>query len=339
MRVLVTGGAGYVGSVAVETLLHNDHDVTVLDDCSTGHAASLPPESRLEIGSFGDRDLVQGILERREIDAILHLGARSLVGESIANPSPYYGTNVAGGLALLEAARAAGVQRLVFSSSAAIYGTPDRSPVPETAALRPINPYGETKRAFEAALAWYGEAYGLRSVSLRYFNAAGATALNGEDHHPETHLVPVVLRIASEGGAVTLFGDDYPTADGTCVRDYVHVEDLAVAHLLALEATSRALPVPAEPVVAGASANALACNLGSGRGFSVRDVVGAAERVVGHAIPTLIGARRTGDPAVLVAEAELARSLLGWAPAKVTLEEMIGSAWAWLRGHPNGYAR
>ncbi len=337
MRVLVTGGAGYIGSVTVEALRAGDHEVTVLDDCSTGHRAAVGPDVRLEVGSFGDRGLVRGILERDRIDAILHCAARSLVGESITDPARYYANNIVGGIALLEAARDARVGRLVFSSTAAVYGTPDTSPILESAPLRPINPYGETKRTFEGALAWYGEAYGLRSVSLRYFNAAGASAAHGEDHDPETHLIPNVLRAAAGTGEVTIFGDDYPTPDGTCVRDYIHVEDLAVAHLLALEATARPLPVAPGPPGSPVSANALVCNLGSGSGFSVREVVEAAEQVVGHGIPTRIGTRRAGDPAVLVAGAERARSLLGWTPAHGTLEEMIGSAWAWRSAHPDGY--
>ena len=337
MRVLVTGGAGYIGSVSVEALRRDDHEVTVLDDCSTGHRGAVGPGVGLEIGSFGDTAFVLGILERHRIDAILHCGARSLVGESIADPARYYSNNIVGGIALLEAARAAGVRRIVFSSTAAVYGTPDTSPILESAPLRPINPYGETKRTFEGALAWYGEAYGLRSVSLRYFNAAGASMANGEDHDPETHLIPRVLRAAAGTGEMTIFGEDYPTLDGTCVRDYIHVEDLAAAHLLALEATARPLPILAGPPGSPASANALVCNLGSGSGFSVRQVLQAAEQVVGHAIPTRVGGRRAGDPAVLVAGAERARSVLGWSPSRGTLGEMIGSAWAWRSAHPNGY--
>jgi len=324
MRVLVTGGAGYVGSVSVERLLGAGHEVVVLDDLTTGHRASVPPAASLEVGSYGDPDLMARLLERSRVDAILHCAARSLVGESVRDPARYYRDNVAGGIALLAAARQAGVGRIVFSSTAAVYGVPDATPIPEDAPLRPINPYGETKRAFEGALRFYGEAYGLRSVALRYFNVAGATELNGELHDPETHLIPNVLRAAETGAPITLFGADYPTPDGTCVRDYIHVADLADAHLAALEATA-----PDDPRTDAA----LVCNLGSGAGFSVRQVVDAAAAVVGRPIPETMGPRRVGDPAVLVAAADRAREVLGWTAARPSLAAMIGSAWAWRRAH------
>ncbi len=324
MRVLVTGGAGYVGSVSVERLIEAGHEVVVLDDLSTGHRESVPAVVSLEVGSYGDADLIARLLERARIDAILHCAARSLVGESVREPSRYYRDNVAGGIVLLEAARQASVGRVVFSSTAAVYGVPDVTPIPEDAALRPINPYGETKRTFEGALRFYGEAYGLRSVSLRYFNVAGATERNGELHTPETHLIPNVLRAAETGAPITLFGDDYPTPDGTCIRDYIHVADLADAHLAALEAIA-----PHDPRTDAA----LVCNLGIGAGFSVRQVVEAATAVVGRPIPQTIGPRRAGDPPVLVAAPDRAHDVLGWMAARPTLEEMIGSAWAWRRTH------
>ena len=243
------------------------------------------------------------LLERARVDAILHCAARSLVGESIRDPARYYRDNVAGGIVLLEAARQAGVGRIVFSSTAAVYGVPDATPIPEDAPLRPINTYGETKRTFEGALRFYGEAYGLRSVSLRYFNVAGATERNGELHDPETHLIPNLLRAAETGEPITLFGDDYPTPDGTCIRDYIHVADLADAHLVALEATA-----PDDPRTDAA----LVCNLGIGAGFSVRQVVDAAAAVVGRPIPETMGPRRAGDPPILVAAADRAREVLGW---------------------------
>jgi len=246
------------------------------------------------------------------------IARRSLVGESVREPARYFRDNVAGGIVLLDAARQAGVERLVFSSTAAVYGEPATSPIPETAPLAPINPYGETKRDFEGALRFYGEAYGLRSVSLRYFNVAGATELSGELHDPETHLIPNVLRAAETGQPFTLFGDDYPTPDGTCIRDYIHVADLADAHLLALLATAAPDDEPAAVF-----------NLGIGRGFSVREVVATAESVVGRAIPTTTGPRRVGDPPVLVAAPGQASAELGWTPAHPSLEEMIGSAWEW----------
>ncbi len=328
MRVLVTGGAGYVGSVSVEALLAAGHDPVVLDDLSTGHAAAVPDGVPLLRASFGDAAALTGILERERVEAILHCGARSLVGESIADPARYYGSNVAGGIQLLDSARAAGLTRFVFSSTAAVYGVPDATPIPESAPLRPINPYGESKRTFEAAMAWYGVAYGLRSVSLRYFNVAGASGMNGEVHRPETHLIPNIL-IAAEGGpAVTLFGDDYPTPDGTPIRDYIHVEDLAAAHLAALEATA-----PGDP----RTDSALVCNLGTAAGFSVREVVSAAEAVVGAPIPQVPGPRRPGDPPSLVASNERARALLGWTPSRSDLGTMVASAWEWRRRHPDGY--
>jgi len=324
MRILVTGGAGYVGSVSVERLIEAGHEVVVLDDLSTGHRESVPAAISLEVGSYGDADLIARLLERARIDAILHCAARSLVGESVRDPSRYYRDNVAGGIVLLEAARQASVGRIVISSTAAVYGIPEATPIREDAALRPINPYGETKRAFESAVRFYGEAYGLRSVSLRYFNVAGATELNGELHGPETHLIPNILRAAETGAPITLFGDDYPTPDGTCVRDYIHVADLADAHLAALEATA-----PDDP----RTDTAQVCNLGIGAGFSVRQVVDAAAAVVGRPIPETIGPRRAGDPPVLVAAPDRAHTVLGWTAARPDLEAMIDSAWTWRRTH------
>jgi UDP-glucose 4-epimerase len=329
MRVLVTGGAGYVGAVSVDALVAAGHEVVVLDDLSTGHRAAVPGVVRLEVGSFGNEAAVGALLESTGIEAILQCAARSLVAESVREPSRYYRSNVAGGIALLEAARQAGVGRLVFSSTAAVYGIPDSTPIEEDAPLRPINPYGETKRTFEAAMAAYGTAYGLRSVSLRYFNVAGATERLGEVHDPETHLIPNVLRAADgSGDPLTLFGADYPTPDGTCIRDYLHVADLADAHLRALEATAAGDDRTAE---------ALVCNLGSGGGFSVREVLRAAESVVGRPIPHTVGPRRAGDPPILVASAARAESVLGWRAEHSSLEEMIGSAWEWRERHPGGY--
>jgi len=326
--ILVTGGAGYVGSVSVEAFLAAGHDVVVLDDLTTGHRGAVVDGARLVVGSYGDQAEVTRLLEREGVEAILHCAARSLVGESIVEPAKYYRDNVAGGVALLEAAREVGVRRVVFSSTAAVYGTPETTPIPEDAPLRPINPYGESKRAFEGALLWYGRAYGLRSVTLRYFNVAGASERLGEDHDPETHLIPAVLAAAERGDAVTLFGDDYPTRDGTCVRDYIDVGDLADAHLRAIEATADGDPRTAEPLV---------CNLGNGGGFSNLDVVRAASSVVGREIPVVMGPRRAGDPPTLVAGAERAAEVLGWAPRVPSLEAMVGAAWAWRQRHPGGY--
>jgi len=328
MRILVSGGAGYVGSVTVERLLAEGHAVCVLDDCSTGHAGSVPAGAAFSRSSYADQAAVERLLRDHGIEAILHCAARSLVGESIRDPAIYYRANIVGGVALLEAARAAGVNRFVFSSTAAVYGVPATIPITESAPLAPINPYGESKRTFEGALRWYGTAYGLRSIALRYFNVAGATELNGESHDPETHLIPNILAAVESGRPVTLFGDDYPTADGTPIRDYIHVEDLATAHLSALEATG-----PEPPV--GDSYTAL--NLGTGSGFSVRQVLAAAEAIIGRPIASTVGPRRPGDPPVLVAAADRAREVLGWTPHQGSLTEMIGSAWAWRRAHPDGY--
>jgi UDP-glucose 4-epimerase len=259
---------------------------------------------------------------------VLHCGARSLVAESIADPPAYNRANVAGGLARREVMRELGVGRIVLSSTAAVYGVPETVPITEDSPLRPINPYGETKRTLEAAIGWYGAAYGLRSACLRYFNVAGASARNGEVHQPETHLIPNVLLAADGGPSLSLFGDDYQTPDGTCIRDYIHVQDLADAHLLALEATDPGDARGDQPIV---------CNLGNGDGFSVRQVISVAEAVVGRPIPHTIAPRRAGDPPVLVASADLAGEVLGWRPARPTLEEMIGSAWAWRGRHPGGY--
>lgn len=325
MRILVTGGAGYVGSISVERLVEAGHDVTILDNLSTGHAEAVPGGVRLIRGSFGDPAAIAHALEAGQIEAVLHCAAKSLVGESIAQPAVYYQANVVGGVALLDVMQRVGVGRIVFSSTAAVYGVPDSSPIPEDAPLRPINPYGETKRTFEGAMAWYGSAYGLRSVSLRYFNVAGASTVNGERHDPETHLIPNVLTALQGGAALTLFGEDYPTPDGTPIRDYIHVTDLAEAHLAALEATA-----PDDP----RTDTALACNLGSGGGFSVKEVLAAAAAVVGRPVPHTVGPRRAGDPPILVASIERAAGILDWRPRRSTLEAMIGSAWTWRQAHP-----
>ncbi len=325
MNVLVTGGAGYVGGVSVDAILTAGHEAVVLDDLSTGHRAVPHPDARLHQGSYGDQAAVRDLLEREHIEVILHCAARSLVGESVRDPARYYRENVAGGIALLEAARAAGVRRVVLSSTAAVYGTPDRSPITEDAPLQPINPYGETKRSIEAALGWYARAYGFRGVALRYFNVAGATERLGEIHRPETHLIPNILIAAGGGSALTLFGDDYPTPDGTPIRDYIHVADLADAHLAAIELTAKPMD------------DLLACNLGTASGFSVREVLAAAEAAIGRPVPHSVGPRRAGDPPVLVASNDRARERLGWVPRRSTLAEMIGSAWAWRQAHPDGY--
>ncbi|MFI5255376.1 MAG: UDP-glucose 4-epimerase GalE, partial [Candidatus Limnocylindrales bacterium] len=283
------------------------------------------PGVDLVVGSVGDPSIVGPLLRRRRIDAVLHCAARSLVAESVRDPELYERENVQGGTALLAALREAGVHRFVFSSSAAVYGVPGDAPVTEDAPLRPINPYGDTKRRFEAALGRAAVEAGMSAVTLRYFNVAGASAANGEVHAPETHLVPNVLAAVETGEPMIVFGDDYPTPDGTAIRDYVHVEDLGDAHLAALE------------LVATGTPGLVALNLGSGTGFSVREVLDAAEVVVGRPVPRLVGPRREGDPPVLVAANDRARKMLGWTPRRGTLAEMIGSAWAWRQAHPGGY--
>jgi UDP-glucose 4-epimerase len=326
VRVLVTGGAGYVGSVSVEQLIAAGHSVTVLDSLVTGHRAAVPEGAVLVEASLGDGPALERALREDGIEAVLHCAARALVGESVAQPALYYRENLVGGVTLLDAMHRAGVSRLVFSSSAAVYGSPESTPITEDQPQRPINPYGETKLAFERALAWYGQAYGMRALALRYFNVAGATESRGEDHDPETHLIPNVLGAALGGPALSVLGDDYETPDGTCIRDYIHVSDLADAHAAALDLSASLAP------------GLEACNLGSGSGFSVAQVIAAAERVIGRAVPRQTAPRRPGDPPVLVASNARARELLGWTPRRGTLDEMIGSAWQWRQGHPDGYA-
>ena len=335
MRILVTGGAGYIGSVSVEAFLEAGHEVTVLDDLSTGHRGAVAAGATLEVGSYSDISAVTALLQRNRIDAVLHCAARSIVGESMVDPGKYFRQNVSGGIALLDAMMAAGVKRIVFSSTAATYGMPEKTPILETDPVRPISAYGESKRCVEAAISWYGYGYGLRSVILRYFNAAGASKQCGEMHAPETHLIPAVLAAVEEGREVTLFGEDYPTPDGTCIRDYIHVEDLAAAHLAALIATDSTNPKTGP---ATGACQPLICNLGSGAGFSNRQIVAAAEAVVGHSIAVKMGPRRAGDPPILLASAQRAATELGWTTRRGTIEEMIGSAWAWRRTHPTGYA-
>ncbi len=327
MRILVTGGAGYVGSVSVERLVAAGHEVTVLDDFSKGHRDSVAPGINVVEGSFGDPGTIGAVLERGNIEAVLHCAAKSLVGESIEDPASYYRVNVVGGIVMLDAMRRLNIERIVCSSTAAVYGVPETSPITEDAPLRPINPYGETKRTFEGAMAWYGRAYGLRSASLRYFNVAGACIENGERHDPESHLIPIALSAVAGGPPLTLYGDDYPTPDGTPIRDYIHVMDLADAHLAALEATAPADPRTDQPLI---------CNLGSGGGFSVKQVLAAIEAVVGVPVPHAIGPRRAGDPPVLVAAIDRAREILDWSPTRSTLEAMIGSAWTWRQRHNAG---
>ncbi|MEU8137431.1 UDP-glucose 4-epimerase GalE [Streptodolium elevatio] len=312
MRLLVTGGAGYIGSVTTAVLLAAGHDVTVLDDLSTGHRDAVPPGAGFVEGDVADAGLV---LAAERHDGVLHFAARSLVADSVADPAEYWHVNVGGTLALLDAVRKHDVPRFVFSSTAAVYGEPATTPIPETAETRPTNPYGASKLAVDHLLTSYANAYGLAAVSLRYFNVAGAYAGLGERHVRETHLIPIVLQVA-EGVRehIQVNGTDWPTHDGTCVRDYLHIADLARAHVLALDAAA-----PGRHEI---------CNLGNGVGFSVLEVVETARLVTGHPIPAVEAPRRPGDPAVLVASADRARNLLGWKPEHPDLARIIADAWA-----------
>jgi UDP-glucose-4-epimerase GalE len=325
VKVLVTGGAGYVGSTTAQRLIEAGHEVVAYDSLELGHRGAVPEGATLVVGNIADRQLVESTVRDNAVEAVLHCAGYSLVGESVQQPQRYFDNNVVSGVAFLDGLHAAGVERVVFSSSAAVYGVPDRIPIEETDRLAPINPYGATKLALEHALSSYATAYAWRVVSVRYFNAAGATDQRGEHHRPETHLIPNILGAVERDEIVRINGSDYPTPDGTCVRDYIHVDDLAAAHLAALELT------------ATAGTGHLVCNLGSGSGSSNLDILRAAEGVVGHAIRHEMGERRPGDPPALVASNGRARELLGWEPRR-SLEDIIGSAWAWRQRHPNGYA-
>ena len=322
MKVLVTGGAGYIGSVVASQLVEAGHETVVLDDFSKGHREAVPEETRLLRGNLMDAEFTRETLSEG-FDGVLHFAALSLVGESVERPEIYYRNNVCGTLNLLEAMREAGTERLIFSSTAAVYGEPEEVPIRETAPALPTNPYGSSKLAVDRLIGAVCGARGLAATSLRYFNVAGASSRFGEDHHPETHLIPLVLKAAAEGSSVKIFGTDYPTRDGTAVRDYIHVEDLGRAHLLALKA--------AEPGEHGVY------NLGNGAGFSVREVVDAARRVTGRSIDAVAASRRAGDPPTLVASSEKIQADLGWKPEKPGLETMISNAWTWMENHPNGY--
>ncbi len=327
MKVLVTGGAGYIGSHAARQLSAAGHDVWVYDNLSLGHRAAVAP-GRLIEGDLMDRPRLIESLSDKRIEAVMHFAAFASVNESVVDPAKYYQNNVVASLNLLEAMRAAEVSRIVFSSTTATYGVPERVPITEDEPQRPINPYGFSKLVVEQALADYAVAYGLGYAALRYFNACGASPAGdlGEDHTPETHLVPIVLQVAlGKREHITIFGEDYPTPDGTCVRDYIHVDDLGVAHLLALEKLQ--------------PGQGLRLNLGTGRGHSVREVIEACRRVTGHAIPTQSGPRRAGDPPELVADSRLAQRTLGWQPKYMDLEAIVRTAWQWHSAHPQGYER
>lgn len=324
MNVLVTGGAGYVGSITTEALLVAGHRVVVVDDLRSGHRDAVPEGAAFVHADIGDAAMVGYALEAFEVDAILHFAALSLVGESMDVPLDYFDNNVTGSYRLWRTALRHGVRKVVVSSTAALYGTPSAVPIPETAPLRPESVYGESKWQLERGLEWLAQTTGMGSIALRYFNAAGASATRGEDHRPESHLIPLVLQVAAgRREAIALFGDDYPTHDGTAIRDYIHVQDLADAHLRALEAIR--------------VGEHQAFNLGNGFGYSVAQVVAEARVVTGVDIATVVSPRRAGDPPVLVADASKARRELGWQPQRPALAEIIASAWAWHRAQPAGY--
>jgi UDP-glucose 4-epimerase len=325
VRILVTGGAGYIGSVVARELIQAGHQVIVYDNLRRGHRQALPAEAELCVGDVRDRGALEAVFHRQTIDAVMHFAALIEVGESMKVPERYFGNNTASTLALLEVMLENRVNRFVFSSTAALYGNPDRTPIEETDPLRPANAYGESKYLVERVLEWLQQTRGVRYASLRYFNAAGAAGPDqGEDHQPESHLIPLVLKVASgQRESIAIYGTDYPTPDGTCIRDYIHVSDLASAHLLALDALGQH--------------SRLVYNLGNGLGFSVRQVIDVARRVTGHPIPAVESPRRPGDPATLVASAEKIQRQLGWQPKFPDLESIIDSAWEWHRKHPMGY--
>jgi UDP-glucose 4-epimerase len=320
MKVMVTGGAGYIGSVVTEELLKGGDEVVVYDSLYKGHREAVVEGAAFVKGDLLDTALLRETLTQHRVEAVVHMAADSLVGESVKEPAKYFRNNVLGGLSLLDAMRGAGVSRLVFSSTAAVYGEPAKQPIEESDPTQPTNPYGETKLAFERSLRWYDEAYGLKFVSLRYFNAAGATERSGERHDPETHLIPIVLQAAAGSRPeVTVFGADYPTPDGTCVRDYIHVVDLAQAHVLALHALVKGHP---------SSIYNLGCG---GEGYSVKQVIDCAHRVTGKVIPVRQGPRRAGDPAVLIASSARIVRELGWRPKHQQLDVIVESAWRWMQ--------
>ena len=336
MKVLVTGGAGYIGSVVAEELLQAGHQVVVFDNLSRGHRQAVPKNAELAVGDLADRACLDQLFRSRAMDAVMHFAALIEAGESMKAPEKFFRNNTANALTLLEAMLAAEVKRFVFSSTAALYGNPERTPIEEDDPLHPTNAYGESKLLVERMLAWFHQIHGLRYASLRYFNAAGASRPDkGEAHQPETHLIPRILRVAlGRAEHVNIFGTDYPTPDGTCIRDYIHVGDLARAHLLALEALENGLE-NSRPLIH----NPLIYNLGNGQGFSVRRVVEVARKVTGHPIPVIESPRRAGDPAVLIASSEKIRRALGWQPRFPDLKAIVESAWQWHRTHPDGYGR
>ena len=327
MAILVCGGAGYIGSHAVHQLVAGGEDVVIVDNLQTGHRSALNPAAKFYEGDIRDAEVLGKIFTENKIEAIIHFAANSLVGESVEKPLLYFNNNVYGMQVLLESMVKNGVDKIVFSSTAATYGEPEKIPIEETDKTVPTNPYGESKLIMEKMMQWVSRANGVRFVSLRYFNAAGALADGsiGEDHHPESHLIPLILQVPlGKRDHITIFGEDYPTPDGTCLRDYVHVLDLADAHILALNYLRN-----------GGESNIF--NLGNGQGFSVKEMIRAAEKVTGQKIKTEIGSRRAGDPAQLIASSDKAKKILKWTPKFADVEKIIATAWQWHKSHPNGY--
>ena len=327
MAILVCGGAGYIGSHAVHALVEKGEDVVIVDNLQTGHRGALNPAAKFYEGDIRDASVLDRIFTENKIEAVIHFAANSLVGESMEKPLLYFNNNVYGMQVLLEAMVRHGVDKIVFSSTAATYGEPKRVPIHEDDETKPTNTYGETKLTMEKMMKWVSRANGVRYVSLRYFNAAGALPDGsiGEDHKTETHLIPLILQVPTgRRDHITVFGDDYPTPDGTCLRDYIHVVDLADAHVLALEYLRK-----------GGASDIF--NLGNGQGFSVKEMIAAAEKATGRSIKVEIGARRAGDPAQLIASSEKARTVLGWKPQFTDVEQVIGTAWKWHESHPHGY--
>lgn len=327
MTILVLGGAGYIGSHTVYELIDNGEDVAVIDNLLTGHEEAVHPKARFYRGDIRDREFLDEVFKKEKPDAVIHFAACSLVGESMEKPLKYYDNNLCGTKILLDSMVSNGIDKIVFSSTAATYGEPERIPILETDRTEPTNTYGETKLSMEKMFKWVGKAHGLRYVSLRYFNACGAhkSSKIGEDHNPESHLIPLILQVPNgKREYISIFGDDYDTKDGTCVRDYIHVTDLAQAHILAVKYLQ-----------AGNESDIF--NLGNGVGFTVKEVVDCARKVTGHPIPAKITPRRAGAPAQLIASSEKAKEILGWTPEHNSLEEIISTAWNWHRNHPNGF--
>jgi len=323
MKVFVTGGAGYIGSACAEYMLDHGHEVVVFDSLVTGHLDAVDPRAKFVKGDLADRDALVKLLSEGSFDAVMHFAAFSLVGESMQNPGKYFKNNLANAINLADAAVAGKVKTFVFSSTAATFGQPKSVPIKETSPQKPINPYGESKLCFEKVLDWYSKLHGMKYAALRYFNAAGATAKFGEMHNPETHLIPIILQVAQgKREKIMIYGDDYDTPDGTCVRDYIHILDLAQAHEKALYAPKSGH-----------------YNLGTGCGFSVKQIIDAARAVTGHPIPAEVAPRRPGDPARLIACSDMARKKLGWEPKFEDPKIIIESVWKWMQAHPNGYAK